>query len=119
MIMDANGANQRLLVGGPSYEYLPTWSPDGKRIAFTSTRAGDAAIYVANAAGNEMTKISGLNLKADVVSWSADGLYLVFNGTQSNTNFIAPNSLGLLAGAILLLAAILAGVIWKMQRSSS
>jgi Tol biopolymer transport system component len=82
MVMNADGANQRLLIGGPDWEYLPTWSPDGESIAFTSTRDGSAAIYAADAEGNSITKISGLNLVADVASWSPDGMYIVFNGTR-------------------------------------
>lgn len=79
-VMDADGGNQRLLIGGPEWEYLASWSPDGQRIAFTSHRDGEAAIYVANADGSDVKRVSGRNVTAAVGRWSPDGTQLVFNG---------------------------------------
>lgn len=81
-VMDADGGNQRLLIGGPAWEYLAAWSPDGQRIAFTSHRDGEAAIYVANADGSDVRRVSGRNLTAAVGRWSPDGTQLVFNGVE-------------------------------------
>lgn len=53
-----------------------------RRIAFASTRDGAAAIYVVDANGGEVKRVSGRNLAADVASWSPDGTQLVFHGVQ-------------------------------------
>jgi len=81
-VMDADGGNQRLLIGGPEWEYLASWSPDGQRIAFTSQRDGEAAIYVANADGSDVKRVSGRNVTAAVGRWLPDGTQLVFNGAE-------------------------------------
>lgn len=39
-------------------DYAPCWSPDGKWIAFTSERDGDAEIYIMDSAGKKLTNIS-------------------------------------------------------------
>lgn len=81
--MDADGSNQQLLAGGEAWDYLPRWSPDGERIAFTSTRDGDAAIYIVSSQGRDLRKISGRNLIVDVMSWSPDGARVVFHGLKT------------------------------------
>lgn len=53
----------------------PAWSPDGAKIAFTSTRDGEPAIYVANADGSGARRLSGGSWPA----WSPDGLSIAFH----------------------------------------
>ena len=47
----AGGAATRI-VGGLSFESQPTWSPDGKTIAFLSDRTGVENLWIANADGS-------------------------------------------------------------------
>lgn len=59
----------------------PRWSPDGKRIAFSSNRDGDFDIYVVNADGSARVRITGTesDTVADATpSWTADGKRLIF-----------------------------------------
>src|SRR5262245_27997036 len=41
-----NGGEARLLVSHPANESRPLYSPDGKRLAFVSTRTGNGDIYL-------------------------------------------------------------------------
>jgi Tol biopolymer transport system component len=58
----------------------PSWSPDGTRIAFTSTRgSGDMSdIYVMLADGTEITQVTTDSSPDLAPDWSPDGTRLVF-----------------------------------------
>jgi len=57
-VMDADGGNLQRLTEDPSNDRAPTWSPDGRRIAFTSDRDGDDEIYVMNADGTGPVRLT-------------------------------------------------------------
>jgi len=62
------------------YEASPSYSPDGKRIAFTSNRGGVRQIWVADSDGSNPTPLtsfaSGI---AGSPKWSPDGQFIVFD----------------------------------------
>ncbi|MGH9418501.1 MAG: peptidase S41, partial [Thermoanaerobaculia bacterium] len=77
-----SGGDARLLVSHPATERRPFFSPDGTRLAFTSTRTGNGDIYVLTLATGDLTRITfddGLDL---VDGWSRDGKYLYFSSTS-------------------------------------
>jgi TolB protein len=60
--------------GSPGNQnYLPAWSPDGSRIAFTSNRDGNPEIYVMNRDGSGLRRMTN-NPSIDVTpTWSPNG----------------------------------------------
>jgi TolB protein len=48
----------------------PTWSPDGKRIAFVSDRDGGDDLYVMRSDGTNVVKITNGQVDVDTPTWS-------------------------------------------------
>jgi TolB protein len=70
-VVNRDGSNlQNLTPGTPrSSEGAPTWSPGGNQIAFTSDRTGTNHIYVMNADGTGVRRITQ-DQKSDRPAWS-------------------------------------------------
>ncbi|MDZ4797804.1 MAG: DPP IV N-terminal domain-containing protein [Bryobacteraceae bacterium] len=78
------GGTARLLVSHPATESRPLYSPDGTRMAFTSTRTGNGDVYVVHLATGELKRLTfdeGLE-RAD--GWSADGKYVYFSSSATD-----------------------------------
>ena len=77
-IADYDGANQRRVTTGRSLNINPTWSPDGRSIAYASYRRGEPNIFISNiyqGTLEELTKKAGSNF---LPSWSPDGTRVCF-----------------------------------------
>ena len=59
----------------------PVWSPDGKNIAFLSSRAGSSQVYLLSMEGGEAHAITHLSTGADLVKWSPDGKTILFTSS--------------------------------------
>jgi len=60
----------------------PAWSPDGRRIAFTSTRDGDPEIYVMRADGTGARRLTTTPGRDAHPSWSPDGRSILFQSPR-------------------------------------
>jgi Tol biopolymer transport system component len=86
-IMNAEGGNRRQItqrnVPYASEDHAPTWSPDGRRLAFTRTYYGalpsaKQAVFVCNVDGSALHRITAWELNAVVSDWSPDGKRILF-----------------------------------------
>ena len=74
---DAGGAQQ--LTFGDHRNTSPRWSPDGRHIAFLSTRGGQANVYCLRAAGGEAWALTAeAERSVQGLAWSPDGRSLAF-----------------------------------------
>ncbi len=73
---------------GLFFQIEPAYSPDGKKIAFSSGRDGISHIFVMNADGTETTRITGSQRNDNHPSWSADGKRIVFS--REGALFVVP-----------------------------
>ena len=79
MVSTAGGAPQQLTQSG--HDSSPVWSPDGKTIAFVSSRSGDSQVYLLSLEGGEAQKLTKLSTGADIVKWSPDGKTIAFTSS--------------------------------------
>jgi tricorn protease len=78
----ARGGDARLLVSHPATESRPLFSPDGKRLAFTSTRTGNGDVYVLTLASGDVTRLTFDDANELVCGWSADGQSVLFQSSS-------------------------------------
>lgn len=62
----------------PVHYFNPDWSPDGSKIAFESNRDGKSAIYVIQADGSGLRKLTSGEVNDEQPRWSPDGQQIVF-----------------------------------------
>ena len=77
-VMDADGGNPQNLTNDPDNDSFPSWSPDGKRIAFSSDRDGNYEIYLMEVDGNNQQRLTDNDFFDTSPSWSSDGKRIVF-----------------------------------------
>ena len=80
--MNPDGTDQRRLTNEKAPDEGPTFSPDGKRIAFMSQRAGGFEIFVMNADGSDQKQLTHFTEQgrgAIAPAWSPDGKRIAFS----------------------------------------
>jgi len=82
----AAGGDARLLVSHAATESRPQWAPDGRRLAFTSTRTGGGDVYVLTIDTGDVARLTWDDAPELVDGWSADGEWIYFT---SNSRDIA------------------------------
>jgi len=89
-MVGANGERPRELTQGAWRDSEPVWSPDGKRIAFLSTRSGTPQIHVMWADTREVSALTHLDYTPSALHWSPDSKWIAFNMTIPDESPILP-----------------------------
>jgi len=79
MVATAGGEALQLTQSG--HDTSPVWSPDGKTIAFLSSRGGTSQVYLLSMDGGEAKQFTHLSTGADFVKWSPDGKTIAFTSS--------------------------------------
>src|SRR2546427_9069551 len=72
-VAEAATGKSRQLTGGPGSDRQPRWSPDGKTLAFISTREGGAQVWLLPVAVGDARKGSSLAEGASDPLWMRGG----------------------------------------------
>src|SRR5690242_9781009 len=77
----SSGGEARLLISNPAIETRPLYSPDGKMVAFGSTRTGNGDVYVLVFATGELKRMTYDDGAETPTGWSHDGKWIYFQTT--------------------------------------
>jgi len=76
--VSTDGSTPRQLTNNPAADRHASWSPDGKWIAFESTRSGDSQIWLMKPDGSEQKQFTTISTGASTPVWSPDGSMIAF-----------------------------------------
>ncbi len=77
-LVPARGGEPRRLTSSPAADMNPRWSPDGRTIAFISTRSGSPQVWKIDPNGGEAVQVTRISTGASGVIWSPKGTHLAF-----------------------------------------
>src|SRR5712671_7139247 len=78
----ATGGDAHLLVSHPATESRPLYSPDGRRLAFGSTRTGNGDIYVLTIDTGDLKRLTFDDSSDQLDAWSSDGRWIYFTSNS-------------------------------------
>jgi Tol biopolymer transport system component len=82
-VSDSDGSAAAQLTSLGAKSGMPSWSPDGERIAFDCSLDGQYEIYVIGANGGKPQRLTSSLATDAVPSWSGDGKWVYFGSDRS------------------------------------
>ena len=76
MLADSDGANEKVLLTSSEPIISPSWSPDGKKVAYVSFETGIAKVFIQDIASGKRESVLSKSTQISSPSWSPDGKYL-------------------------------------------
>lgn len=86
-IVSSKGGDASRVTVADGYDSFPCWSPDGRWIAFNSTRGGSNQIYIMPANGGMPRQITYHSMGAVLGDWSPDGKSLAFHANRDGRGY--------------------------------
>ena len=94
-VVRADGSGLRNLTPKPVGTYAaPTWSPDGRKLAFVSDREGNSDVYVMNADGSGQRSLTRNPAYDADPAWSHDGRIAFVSNRDGNYGVYVMNADG-------------------------
>ncbi|HSR52119.1 MAG TPA: amidohydrolase family protein [Acidobacteriota bacterium] len=81
------GGTAEALTNGRSWNLFPRFSPDGRRLAFTSDRGGSEDIWVMDLSDGSLENVSQMSLPVFQSTWSRDGRHLYATALNLRVRF--------------------------------
>jgi len=73
------GVGTRFTFNQGANEFVPAWSPDGRRVAFSSDRSGRGQIFIKESSGGTQEELLQQSDEPQrICDWSADGRFLLY-----------------------------------------
>ena len=83
-VVPSAGGDAHLLVSHGAEESRPLWSPNGRRLAFLSNRAGDPDIYVLDLDSGVARRLTFTDANEELTAWSTDGAWIYFSSNSQD-----------------------------------
>lgn len=94
--MPAAGGTATAILTGPAFESQPRFSPDGRRIAFSSDRDGLMNVWTMDLTGKDLRQISReREREVSNPAWTPDGQYIVARKHFRNTRSLGAGEMWL------------------------
>lgn len=75
-VADADGHNEQIILSSPQPLMSPSWSPDGRRLAYVSFEDGRSHIYMQDMGTGQRERLAAFSGINSAPAWSPDGRYL-------------------------------------------
>ena len=76
MLADSDGVNEKVILSSSEPIISPSWSPDGKRVAYVSFETCIAKVFIQEIASGKREAVLSQDTQISSPSWSPDGKYL-------------------------------------------
>lgn len=87
VIVDDDGRTVEVVARNEAIDVSPTWSPDGRRLAFCSSRGGTPQIYVIDAGGGGLRRVTHQGSYNTSPAWSPTGDRIAYTSRVPGGSF--------------------------------
>ena len=79
----------KFITSATEWDFGPQYSPDGKKVAFTSTRSGSHEVWICNSDGSNAVQLTDFRKHlTGTPRWSPDGRYVAFDSRPEGSSDI-------------------------------